>query len=147
MKKKVNKDMRNRTKSTDNKSVSVYLKAVRSFMKPITSANKKFIRDLEQDIRDYEYSNPECTLQNLIDNFGEPELIAKQQIELMSEDDLLRISKKRKRYLVAVIILCIACIVLIGYVRHVLVDMQGTGELTLEVEDEGYIKENVPEDK
>ena len=116
-------------------------------MKPITSANKKFIRDLEQDIRDYEYSNPECTLQNLIDNFGEPELIAKQQIELMSEDDLLRISKKRKRYLVAVIILCIACIVLIGYVRHVLVDMQGTGELTLEVEDEGYIKENVPEDK
>lgn len=86
--------MRNRTKSTDNKSVSVYLKAVRSFMKPITSANKKFIRDLEQDIRDYEYSNSECTLQNLIDNFGEPELIAKQQIELMSEEDLLKISKK-----------------------------------------------------
>lgn len=139
--------MRNRTKSTDNKSVSVYLKAVRTFMKTTISANKKFLYDLEQDIRDYENSNPECTLQDLIDNFGEPELIAKQQIELMSEEDLLRISKKRKRYLVVVITLCIACIALIGYVRHVLVDMQGTGELTLEVEDESYIKENVPEDK
>ena len=147
MEKKVNKEICNRTKSTDNKSVNVYLKAVRTFMKPIVSANKKFLCDLEQDIRDYEHSNPECTLQDLIDNFGEPELIAKQQIELMSEEDFLRISKKRKRYFVAVIILCIVCIALIGYVRHVLVDMQGTGELTLEVEDEGYIKETVPVDK
>ena len=45
------------------------------------------------------------------------------------------------------IILCIVCIALIGYVRHILVDMQGTGELTLEVENEGYIKEAVPSDK
>ena len=84
-------------------------------MKPIVSANKKFLCDLEQDIRDYEHSNPECTLQDLIDNFGEPELIAKQQIELMSEEDFLRISKKRKRYFVAVIILCIVCIAPVSY--------------------------------
>lgn len=125
--------------------VHLYLDEVKHYLKPVIPINRNFLYALEQDLYEYMDSHPNCGYEDFVDYFGTPEFISMQQLESLGEEDIDRIAKKRKKNICIIIFLLCLLLLTIGYIIYISNYAQGTGTLTLEVEDAGYIDDSVLE--
>ena len=75
--------------------IKKYIKYVKKII-PIHSKDKKeFIQLLTQKIIEFSNTQPNCTYQNIIDEFGSPNEVAGSYIESLENDDIIKQLNKK----------------------------------------------------
>ena len=88
--------------------IELYLQEIRNAIHNIVPC-ETFIEGLRQELQDALKSSGDCTLEELISQFGNPETLAKEFLEETEEFQPKKIAKsKKKRNIVALVVLLIA---------------------------------------
>lgn len=71
-----------------------YLRNIRSAFPIFKKTERRFLAELKQDILDYDSLNPDCTLEDLTENFGTPKEVAMEYFNNMDSEQYLKFMKK-----------------------------------------------------
>lgn len=122
-----------------NTIIEGYLDMVRKKIRK-TEGTDRFIDFLREDIEEFCDSNPNCTEEDLIKEFGSPEEVARSYINdtVKIEPKALADSKKKKRALIIIlaVILLIAAVVTVKTVITYIDVISGYDVIETEIEEE-----------
>lgn len=94
-----------------NHHIKKYLKQVKILLPIYSKQEKRFLKDLKNDIIEYSNTNSETTLEDLINEFGSPNVVVHDYIESVDLDYIIkRISVRKVVSRGVVIILLLAFI-------------------------------------
>lgn len=82
-----------------------YLKQVKNLLPILSKQEKRFLRDLKNDIDEFSNIKPEASLEDLINEFGNPNDIVHDYIESVDLDYIIKRISTRKTICRAVIII------------------------------------------
>ena len=98
--------------------IKKYIKYVKKII-PIHSKDKKeFIQLLTQKIIEFSNTQPNCTYQNIIDEFGSPNEVAGSYIETLNSDEIIKKLNKKKIINIFISVIIILCISVWGFERY-----------------------------
>lgn len=101
----------------DSKLIHKYLKAIRKKLPIYTKAEKLYLQRLSSPMYDFAESSGDkpITMEDLIERFGEPEDCAKVYIESLGTDIVTKSVKRRRCFVLALVLLVVLLIVVLGY--------------------------------
>lgn len=78
-----------------NKEIKKYIKYVKKIIPFYSKDKKEFLKLLTQKIIEFSNTQPNCTYQNIIDEFGSPNEVAGSYIESLENDDIIKQLNKK----------------------------------------------------
>lgn len=90
--------------------VDIYLNEVKRELFKLTPADD-FLNELKNNLLDFTDDNPDCSMDDLIEQFGKPEDLAREFLDSAIDCSPKAISKKNKKKKIIIIVLCIALII------------------------------------
>ena len=78
-----------------NKEIKKYIKYVKKIIPFYSKDKKEFLKLLTQKIIEFSNTHPNCTYQNIIDEFGSPNEVAGSYIESLENDDIIKQLNKK----------------------------------------------------
>ena len=78
-----------------NKEIKKYIKYVKKIIPFYSKDKKEFLKLLTQKIIEFSNTRPNCTYQNIIDEFGSPNEVAGSYIESLENDDIIKQLNKK----------------------------------------------------
>ena len=79
-----------------NKEIKKYIKYVKKIIPFYSKDKKEFLKLLTQKIIEFSNTQPNCTYQNIIDEFGSPNEVAGSYIETLNSDEIIKKLNKKK---------------------------------------------------
>ena len=78
------------------KEIKKYIKYVKKIIPFYSKDKKEFLKLLTQKIIEFSNTQPNCTYQNIIDEFGSPNEVAGSYIESLENDEIIKKLNKKK---------------------------------------------------
>lgn len=94
--------------------IDIYMNEVKKELYKLTPA-EDFLNELRNNLLDFSEDNPNCSLDDLIEQFGKPEEIAKEFLDNTSTYTPKAIAKRNKRKKIIISLLCILLIIAVVY--------------------------------
>lgn len=94
--------------------IDIYMNEVKKELYKLTPA-EDFLNELKNNLLDFSEDNPNCSLDDLIEQFGKPEEIAKEFLDNTSTYTPKAIAKRNKRKKIIISLLCILLIIAVVY--------------------------------
>lgn len=94
--------------------IELYLQEIRNAIHNIVPC-ETFIEGLRQELQDALKSSGDCTLEELISQFGNPETLAKEFLEETEEFQPKKIAKSKKKRNIIIVALVVLLIASLGY--------------------------------
>ena len=88
---------------TNNKCGAEYLSSVKRQLTIPSEMAKKLLNDLSRSIGEYIHDNPSATMDDLIERFGDPKIIADEYISALDRDEL-KTEIKKSRFIKRIIL-------------------------------------------
>lgn len=85
----------------------------------------RFIDEIRSSLTDYVENNPDCDFEDLVNQFGSPEDVAKEYLDSYAYSSPKEISKKNRKRRILIIILFIFVIALIIFCADMAMHTQG----------------------
>ena len=101
-----------------NKEIKKYIKYVKKIIPFYSKDKKEFLKLLTQKIIEFSNTQPNCTYQNIIDEFGSPNEVAGSYIESLENDDIIKQLNKKKIINIFISVIIILCISVWGFERY-----------------------------
>lgn len=108
---------------TDSRKIEHYFRQIRLLIPVSSKGVKKFLRDFRSSVEEYWEEHPECSAEDLIEQFGSPEDVAYEYVSSVDAEEICRrisISKFVRR---AVGIIAAVAVVAAGYRVWMLYDI------------------------
>lgn len=90
--------------------IDIYMNKVKKEIYKLSPADD-FLNELKNNLIEYSENNPNCTIDDLIEQFGAPEDIAKEFLDNTLAYTPKIIAKKRKRKKIIIVSLCIMLVI------------------------------------
>ena len=94
--------------------IDIYMNEVKKELYKLTPS-EDFLNELKNNLLDFSEDNPNCSLDDLIEQFGKPEEIAKEFLDNTSTYTPKAIAKRNKRKKIIISLLCILLIIAVVY--------------------------------
>ena len=94
--------------------IDIYIGKVKKEIYKLSPADD-FLNELKSNLIEYSEDNPNCTMDDLIEQFGMPEDIAKEFLDNTVTYTPKIIAKKRKRKKIIIVLLCVTLIIVAIY--------------------------------
>ena len=94
--------------------IDIYINEVKKEIYKLSPADD-FLNELKNNLIEYSEDNPNCTMNDLIEQFGAPEDIAKEFLDNTPVYTPKIIAKKRKRKKIIIVLLCVALLIAAVY--------------------------------
>ena len=101
-----------------NKEIKKYIKYVKKIIPFYSKDKKEFLKLLTQKIIEFSNTQPNCTYQNIIDEFGSPNEVAGSYIETLDSDEIIKKLNKKKIINIFISVIIILCISVWGFERY-----------------------------
>jgi uncharacterized membrane protein len=85
----------------------------------------RFIDEIRSSLTDYVENNPDCDFEDLVNQFGSPEDVAREYLDSYAYSSPKEISKKNRRRRILIIILIVLLAALIAYCIDISKQTQG----------------------
>ena len=85
----------------------------------------RFIDEIRSSLTDYVENNPDCDFEDLVNQFGSPEDVAREYLDSYAYSSPKEISKKNRRRRILIIILAVLLAALIAYCIDISMHTQG----------------------
>lgn len=90
--------------------IDIYMNEVKKELYRLTPADD-FLNELRNNLIDFSEDNPNCSMDDLIEQFGEPEEIAKEFLDSTFTYTPKMIAKRSKRKKTIIVLLCITLLI------------------------------------
>lgn len=90
--------------------IDIYMNKVKKEIYELSPADD-FLNELKSNLIEYSEDNPNCTMDDLIEQFGTPEDIAKEFLDNTLAYTPQIIAKKRKRKKIIIVLLCVTLLI------------------------------------
>lgn len=117
-----------------NSHIEIYIEEVRRELHRLTPSDP-FLEALRETLSDFAESNPDCTLEDLVEQFGPPELVAKDFLGDTAELSPSAVAAKTRRRSLVIGILVVLLAAVLFYCIAVSQQTQDKGVLDLTVEE------------
>lgn len=87
--------------------------------------NDKFIDEIRSSLTDYVENNPDCDFEDLVNQFGSPEDVAREYLDSYAYSSPKEISKKNRKRRILIIILAVLLAALVAYCIDISMHTQG----------------------
>ncbi len=116
--------------------IKEYIKSVKKQIVCPTAESRQMLRELQANVSDFVQENPDADMVQIVEQFGEPEEIAKNYL---ADADPKRISKAINIRKVVIAAVVATLLVFIGFVIAVFLDLHGDshGTFTVTIAEEG----------
>lgn len=114
-----------------NKIGNQYLKQVKSHLTCPGALKKNFLEQLQGDVEEFLETNPDATLEELTQRFGNPEEMAHSYIESLDGDELQKQIKKSKMVKRIVLFTCLGILSIILIVASIIIIDNLTADVTV----------------
>lgn len=94
--------------------IDIYINEVKKEIYKLSPADD-FLNELKNNLIEYSEDNPNCTMNDLIEQFGAPEDIAKEFLDNTPAYTPKIIAKKRKRKKIIIVLLCTTLLIAVIY--------------------------------
>lgn len=115
--------------------IQSYMKQARRAVRRL-APTETFLAALEETLSDYVSENPDCTFDDLVDQFGTPEMAAKEFLDGSDALEPSKLAKKRTLRILIIALLCVTVVSVAAVIDSILISNQtqskGTLELTVE---------------
>ena len=101
-----------------NKEIKKYIKYVKKIIPFYSKDKKEFLKLLTQKIIEFSNTQPNCTYQNIIDEFGSPNEVAGSYIETLNSDEIIKKLNKKKIINIFISVIIILYISVWGFERY-----------------------------
>lgn len=115
--------------------IELYLQEIRNAIHNIVPC-ETFIEGLRQELQDALNSSGNCTLEELISQFGNPEALAKEFLEDTEELQPKKIAKSKKKRNIIIVTLIVLLIASLGYLYVIHSHDQAKAVETIEIIEE-----------
>ncbi len=106
--------------------IDIYIDKVKKELYKLAPADA-FLKELEDNLIDYSRDNPNCSMDDLIEQFGRPEELAKEFLENTVDYSPKIIARKNKKKKVIIALLCIALVAVVAYCIIISMQTQSKG--------------------
>lgn len=124
--------------------IDVYIEEVRHELYSLVPS-EAFLKALRETLAEYADLNPECTLDDLVEQFGTPEMVAKEFLGDTKELSPSRLAQKNRKRILIIGILVILLAVVLFYCIMISMQTQSKGALRLEVQQTRSVVEETVE--
>lgn len=90
--------------------IDIYMNEVKRELYKLAPADD-FLNELKNNLLDFSEDNPNCSMDDLIEQFGKPEDLARDFLDNAFDCSPKSIAKKNKKKKMVIILLCIALII------------------------------------
>ncbi len=115
--------------------IDIYIDKVKKELYKLAPADA-FLKELEDNLIDYSRDNPNCSMDDLIEQFGRPEELAKEFLENTVDYSPKIIARKNKNKKVIIALLCIALVAVVAYCIIISMQTQSKGSDVIIIYDE-----------
>ncbi len=115
--------------------IDIYIDKVKKELYKLAPADA-FLKELEDNLIDYSRDNPNCSMDDLIEQFGRPEELAKEFLENTVDYSPKIIARKNKKKKVIIALLCIALVAVVAYCVIISMQTQSKGSDVIIIYDE-----------
>lgn len=115
--------------------IDIYIDKVKKELYKLAPADA-FLKELEDNLIDYSRDNPNCSMDDLIEQFGRPEELAKEFLENTVDYSPKIIARKNKKKKVIIALLCIALVAVVAYCVIISMQTQSKGSDVVIIYDE-----------
>ncbi len=115
--------------------IDIYIDKVKKELYKLAPADA-FLKELEDNLIDYSRDNPNCSMDDLIEQFGRPEELAKEFLENTVDYSPKIIARKNKKKKVIIALLCIALVAVVAYCIIISMQTQSKGSDVIIIYDE-----------
>ncbi len=115
--------------------IDIYIDKVKKELYKLAPADA-FLKELEDNLIDYSRDNPDCSMDDLIEQFGRPEELAKEFLENTVDYSPKIIARKNKKKKVIISLLCIALVAVVAYCVIISMQTQSKGSDVIIIYDE-----------
>ena len=104
--------------------IEEYLNAVKENIYRLEKTDR-FIDEIRSSLTDYVENNPDCVFEDLVNQFGSPEDVAREYLDSYAYSSPKEISKKNRRRRILIIILAVLLAALVAYCIDISKQTQG----------------------
>lgn len=115
--------------------IDIYIDKVKKELYKLAPADA-FLKELEDNLIDYSRDNPNCSMDDLIEQFGRPEELAKEFLENTVDYSPKIIARKNKKKKIIIALLCIALVAVVAYCIIISMQTQSKGSDVIIIYDE-----------
>lgn len=127
-----------------NSYIDTYIEKVRRELYRL-APSEDFLESLRETLLDYADLNPDCTLEDFIDQFGTPEMVAKDFLGDTEDLSPSKVAKKNRKRALIIGILVVLLAAVIFYCIAISEQTQSKGVLELTVQEGTDVVEQVVE--
>ena len=102
----------------------------------------RFIDEIRSSLTDYVENNPDCDFEDLVNQFGNPEDVAREYLDSYAYSSPKEISKKNRRRRILIIILIVLLAALIAYCIDISKQTQGKATNVVTIYEEVPVDNN-----
>ncbi len=102
----------------------------------------RFIDEIRSSLTDYVENNPDCDFEDLVNQFGSPEDVAREYLDSYAYSSPKEISKKNRRRRILIIILVVLLAALIAYCIDISKQTQGKATNVVTIYEEVPVDNN-----
>ena len=102
----------------------------------------RFIDEIRNSLTDYVENNPDCDFEDLVNQFGNPEDVAREYLDSYAYSSPKEISKKNRRRRILIIILIVLLAALIAYCIDISKQTQGKATNVVTIYEEVPVDNN-----
>lgn len=88
------------------KVIDMYISRVKKEIYKLTPA-ENFLNELKNNLLDFSEDNPDCSMDDLVDQFGEPEELAREFLDTVPDFSPKEIARKGRTKKAVIVLLCI----------------------------------------
>lgn len=97
------------------KELKRYCKQVKALLPLYRKQEKQFMENFSASVKEFADANPECSLQDVIENFGIPGEIVSDYLSEMDTLDLCRQISLRRRMKQVISVILVLCVIASGF--------------------------------
>lgn len=127
-----------------NSYIDIYIEKVRHELYSL-APSEDFLKALRETLSDYAELNPDCTLEDLIDQFGPPEMVAKDFLGDTKELLPSKVAKRNRKRTLIIGILVVLLAAVLFYCIALSQQTQSKGVLELNVQEGSDVVEETVE--
>lgn len=95
-----------REKRMRNTNIHIYYNVLKKLFPRINYKEGRFLRDFKKSLSEYGMSHPNCSYEDLVENFGTPQDVVAEYLTMQDSDYILKCIQK-KNYMKHIIVLIV----------------------------------------
>lgn len=98
-----------------SKEIDQYFKQIRNLFPMYRKEERLFLSQLKSSVEDFAEDKPECTLDDIVQRFEDPQTVVHNYLSALDIDDLCKKISLRKYILRAIVVLLLLTTIYTGY--------------------------------